>query len=154
MPGAQLRYFIKAGDTLVALIGFGAAAWKVAPRDNVIGWTPEQREKQLRFVINNARFLILPWVHSKNLASKILGLMARKLPHHWQEQYGYKPVLLETFVDSQRFLGTCYKAANWFCVGETTGRGKCDTNRTAKQIKKHIWLFPLDKSFKSILCRD
>lgn len=154
LPGAQLRYFIKANNTVVALIGFGAAAWKVAPRDNFIGWTPAQREKNLRFIVNNARFLILPWVNSKNLASKILGLCSRELPAHWHEQYGYRPVLLETFVDSQRFLGTCYKAANWHCVGETTGRGKSDTNRTATRVKKRIWLFPLERSLKSSLCQD
>lgn len=155
LPGAQLRYFIKTNnEQIMALIGFGAAAWKIAPRDNLIGWTPQQREKQLHFVVNNARFLILPWIQSKNLASKILGLVARQLPTHWQEQYGYKPLLFETFVELQRFTGTCYKAANWFCVGETTGRGKCDRDKKATRIKKLIWLYPLDKSYKSKLCRD
>lgn len=83
LPGAQLRYFIKTThEKIVALIGFGAGAWKIAPRDNLIGWSPQQREKQLHFIVNNARFLILPWIRSKNLASKILGLVARQLPIH------------------------------------------------------------------------
>lgn len=155
LPGAQLRYFIKThNEQVVALIGFGASAWKIAPRDNFIGWTPRQREKRLHLIVNNARFLILPWIQSKNLASKILGLIARELPTQWQKQYGYKPLLLETFVELQRFTGTCYKAANWFCVGETTGRGKCNRDKTAPRIKKLIWLYPLDKSYKAKLCLD
>lgn len=155
LPGAQLRYFIKSENgTVLALIGFGASAWKTAPRDQFIGWSKEQREKRLHLIVNNARFLILPWVRSKNLASKILGLMARELPERWRARYGYSPVLLETFVDSERFLGTCYKAANWICIGETTGRGKCDRDHSSVIIKKKIWVLPLDKSFKTILCQD
>lgn len=113
LPGAQLRYFVRAESRILALLGFGAAAWKVAPRDTFIGWTPEQRQENLHLVVNNARFLILPWVTSKCLASKLLAMVARCIPGDWQKRYGYRPVLLETFVEKQRFKGTCYKAANW-----------------------------------------
>jgi hypothetical protein len=112
-PGAQLRDIATSGEHILALLGFGAAAWKIAPRDHFSGWSPEPRQQRLHLVVNNARFLILPWVASKNLAAKLLGLVARRLPDAWRQRYGYRPVLLETFVETQRFPGTCYKAANW-----------------------------------------
>jgi len=124
LPGAQLRYFVHAAEQLVALLGFGAAAWQTAPRDQFIGWTSALREKNLHRIVNNARFLILPWVHAPNLASMILAQVAKALPDHWQAQYGIRPVLLETFVEKPRFLGTCYHAANWIHLGQTKGRGK------------------------------
>ena len=111
---------------ILPILGFGAAAWKTQPRDEFIGWTPDQRRKFVHLIVGNARFLILPWVQSKGLASKILGHIARQLPNDWQQRYGYRPVLLETFVPSDRFCGTCYRAANWTHVGQTTGRGKLD----------------------------
>ena len=98
LPGAQLRYFAQAGGRVLAVLGFGAAAWKTADRDRFIGWTPEQRERRLHLVTNNARFLILPWVRSRNLASRILSLATRRLADDWQHRYGYRPVLVETFV--------------------------------------------------------
>jgi len=103
---------------------FGASAWKLAARKRFIGWQEAERTRNLQLVINNARFLILPWVQSKGLASCILALAARQLPRDWQQRYGYSPVLLETFVETGRHRGTCYKAANWINVGQTTGRGK------------------------------
>ena len=124
LPGAQLRYFITAGEQIVALTGFGAAAWQTAPRDQFIGWSHEQRKKNLHLIVNNARFLILPWIQSRNLASKILSLMIRFLPDAWEARYNIRPVLMESFVQKDRFAGTCYKAANWVKVGETKGRGK------------------------------
>ncbi|MGB9846990.1 MAG: Druantia anti-phage system protein DruA [Desulfotomaculales bacterium] len=93
-------------------LSFSAAAWKVKPRDAWIGWSSLQREKNLHLVVNNSRFLILPWVQVKNLASKILSLAVQKLPEDWEKTYGYRPVLLETFVEKDRFAGTCYRAAN------------------------------------------
>ena len=114
LPGAQFRYLVYSKeDILLAELGFGAAAWKVAPRDRFIGWTPEQQINNLHMVVNNARFLILPWVTSKNLASKILSGVARCIQKHWEEKYSYEPVLLETFVETGRFHGTCYRAVNW-----------------------------------------
>ncbi|HEV2040492.1 MAG TPA: Druantia anti-phage system protein DruA, partial [Casimicrobiaceae bacterium] len=127
LSGSQMRYNVFAGEQLVALLSFGASAWKLAGRDRFIGWPEPQRLKNLQLVVNNARFLILPWIQSKGLASKILSMIARQLPHDWHRRYGYRPVLLETFVESQRHRGTCYKAANWIHVGQTTGRGKKST---------------------------
>jgi hypothetical protein len=152
LPGAQLRYLIRFQGQELACLGFGASAWKVAPRDRFIGWTPEQRKRNLHFVVNNARFLILPWVDSPNLASKILSLATKKLPEDWQERYGYRPVLLETFVQSDRFQGTCYKAANWIHIGITQGRGKLDVKKQYAVPKKDIWLYPLTQDFGKTLC--
>jgi len=126
LPGAQLRYFARSDEGLLGLFGFGAAAWKTAPRDNFIGWMPSRGEERLHLVVNNARFLILPWIQSKHLASKLLGLVARGITNDWHDRYGYRPVLLETFVEKDRFLGTCYRAANWIFLGHTQGRGKLD----------------------------
>ena len=103
LPGAQLRYFARSDEGLLALFGFGAAAWKTAPRDNFIGWTPSMREERLHLIVNNARFLILPWIQSQHLASKLLGLIARRLANDWYNRYSYRPVLLETFVEKDRF---------------------------------------------------
>ena len=127
MPGAQLRYFVRAAGHIVAALGFAASAWKLKPRDQLIGWTTHQRQGNLHLVVNNARFLILPWIHCKNLASRILAVVSRRLPDDWQDRYAYRPVLLETFVEKPRFTGTCYKAANWQHIGDTQGRGKLDT---------------------------
>ena len=151
LPGAQLRYFVRANARIVALLGFGAAAWKIQPRDRYIGWTAEQREARLHLLINNARFLILPWVRCKNLGSCILGRAARRIAQDWQLHYGYRPVLLETFVELPRFRGTCYRAANWSLLGETQGRGKLDVHNRASLPKKAIWVYPLDKDFRNIL---
>ena len=152
LPGAQLRYFALSNGQILALFGFGAAAWKTLPRDNFIGWNHEQRQKRLHLIVNNARFLILPWVNSKNLASKLLAMIAKRIPQDWSSIYGYKPVLLETFVESHRFHGTCYKAANWIHVGQTKGRGKLDIHNSASLPKKDIFLLPLTPNFKKILC--
>jgi len=151
LPGAQLRYFIYAGEQLVALTGFGAAAWQTAPRDIFIGWNHEQRKKNLYLITNNARFLILPWIKSKNLASKILSLTARQLPDDWEERYNIRPALLETFVETKRFAGTCYKAANWQLCGKTKGRGKLGPAGKMSVPIKNIWVYPLEKKFRSIL---
>lgn len=153
LPGAQLRYFARAEGRILALLGFGAAAWKTAPRDTFIGWTRAQRESRLHLVVNNARFLILPWVTSKHLASKLLGMAARLLPLDWQHRYGYRPVLLETFVEKRRFAGICYKAANWLCVGETQGRGKLDHAHTHALPLKTVWVYPLFPNFRQFLAR-
>ena len=152
LPGNQLRYIAYSGENIVALLGFAAAAWKTAARDRMIGWTEKQREKNLHLIINNARFLILPWIQSKNLASKLLSLAAKRLRHDWPQRYNYKPVLIETFVEIPRFTGGCYKAANWLHVGTTTGRGKYDRKHEAKLPKKDVWLFPLENNFKKKLC--
>lgn len=151
LPGAQLRYFIYAGEKIIALTGFSAAAWQTAPRDQFIGWNHEQRKKNLHLITNNARFLILPWIKSKNLASKILSLSARYLPDDWVKKYNIRPVLLESFVEKKRFSGTCYKAANWRLCGQTKGRGKLGPSGKMSVPIKDVWLYPLDKKFRSIL---
>jgi len=151
LPGAQLRYFARAENAILALFGFGAAAWKTAPRDDFIGWTARQREAHLHLVVNNARFLILPWVRSRHLASKLLGLAARRLPADWQARYGYRPVLLETFVEKERFQGTCYRAANWRYLGDTRGRGKLDTAHAHALPVKSVWVLPLASRFRELL---
>ena len=154
LAGAQLRYFVTSQDRILALLGFGAAAWTVADRDRFIGWTSKQREANLHLVVNNARFLILPWVHSKNLASKVLSMAVNRLPGDWMDTYRYQPVLLETFVQQDRYQGISYRAANWIRVGQTKGRGKLDQNNTARLPIKDIWLYPLDKHFKQRLTAD
>jgi hypothetical protein len=148
LPGAQMRYLVFAGPHLLAALGFGAAAWKVAPRDQFIGWTAQERVRNLHRVVNNARFLILPWITSRNLASRILGGAAKRLGQDWQDRYGYRPVLLETFVDRERFRGTCYRAANWTRVGSTQGRGKLDRRWQRPLPVKDIFLYPLDPHFR------
>lgn len=153
MSGAQMRYNVFAGDQLVACISFGASAWKLRERERFIGWSEPERKKNLQLVVNNARFLILPWIHSKSLASKILALCARQLPADWLQRYGYSPALLETFVESQRHRGTCYKAANWINIGQTTGRGKKSSSHLQLIPVKDIWMYPLRKNFATVLCQ-
>ena len=151
LPGAQLRYLVYAEHRLVAVLGFSAAAWKCAPRDQFIGWTPDARKANLNLVVNNSRFLIPPWVQCRNLASSILSQAVRLIPRHWHEIYRYSPVLMETFVEKQRFSGICYKAANWVYVGESKGRGKLDSTHSASLPEKLIFLYPMNSRFRSIL---
>jgi len=152
IPGAQLRYFVRAAGEAIALLSFGASAWKTQPRDEFIGWTHEQRPRNLHLIVNNARFLILPWIQCPNLASRVLALIARRLADDWQARYAYRPVLLETFVEKPRFAGTCYKAANWQYLGDTQGRGKLDRlHRNAEPVKS-IWVYPLVGDFRQPLC--
>lgn len=148
LPGAQIRYLIRSSAGLLGAIGFSAAAWKVQPRDTWIGWSATVRKENLHLIVNNSRFLILPWVNSKNLASHILSLCAKRLPHDWLKSYGYTPVLMETFVEKDRFAGTCYKAANWNYVGITKGRGKLDRTHQSALPIKDIYLYPLTKQFR------
>lgn len=144
--GAQLRYLVRAeghGDQVLACLQWSSPAWKMAARDGWIGWDTEQRARNLPYLVNNSRFLILPWVRVKGLASKILAQSARQLPADWERRYGYRPLLLETLVDSQRFTGTCYRAANWILVGETQGRGRMDRYHERHDSPKLIYVYPL-----------
>jgi len=151
--GPQLRYLIHCRQGVLGAIAFAAAAWKVAPRDKWIGWDHPTRERNLRYVINNVRFLILPWVQSRNLASRILAHGAKQVPEDWQKLYGYRPVLFETFVEKRRFQGTSYKAANWLYVGDTQGRGKNDRFNQNFLPLKAIYLYPLSRDPRQDLCR-
>jgi hypothetical protein len=150
MAGAQLRYFIKDGERVLGAMGFGAAAWKVSPRDRHIGWSSELRESRLHLVVNQTRFLILPWVRCQNLATKSLRLALQRLPSDWMARYGYRPVLVETFVDT-RYRGTCYKAGNWTYVGETQGRSKYDRFHEKRSPVKSVWLMPLERNYRATL---
>jgi hypothetical protein len=152
MSGSQLRYNVFAGEQLVACLSFGASAWKLKDRERFIGWSEAQRAANLHLVVNNARFLILPWVRSLGLASKILSKAARQLPKDWMARYGFAPVLLETFVEFERHKGTCYKAANWTLVGRTAGRGKKSKSNKPLIPIKDIWLYPLRREWQGVLC--
>ena len=149
--GAQLRYLVKAQDAVIGALSFGASAWRCAPRDAHIGWEASAREARLHLVVGNARFLILPSLRVPHLASKILGAATRRLGADWHEAYGYAPVLVETFVESERFAGTSYKAANWIHVGQTKGRGKLDRNHQRALPLKEIYLYPLHRRYRQIL---
>ncbi len=149
LPGAQLRYLAIANDQVLACLGFGAAAWTTAPRDHFIGWNHQQRQENLHLIVNNARFLLLPWVQCQNLASRLLGMAARRLADDWQTTYHYRPVLIETFIE-KRFQGTCYKAANWQFCGDTKGRGKLGGK--ASLPVKSVWVYPIAKHFRRHLC--
>ncbi len=152
--GAQLRYFIKSGATseILGCFQFSSPAWKMAPRDRWIGWSEAKRKVNLQKLINNSRFLILPWVKVKNLASMSLSLAVKRAPDDWQSTYGYRPVLMETLVDRKRFKGTCYKAANWIHVGRTTGRGRMDRDHSREGAAvKEIYVYPLFSRFRQEL---
>jgi hypothetical protein len=145
--GAHLRYLVESQQLpgrYLACLQFSSPAWTMAPRDAWIGWSAEQRKRNLQFIVNQSRFLILPWVKVKGLASKILSLAARRLPHDWHSVYGYRPLLLETLVDRSRFSGTCYRAGNWIHLGATQGRGRMDRDHAAQdQAIKDIFVYPL-----------
>jgi hypothetical protein len=157
--GPQMRYLIGSGHGILGAMGFSAAALTVRDRDRWIGWNREQRRANRHLIVNHSRFLILPWVRVPHLASHLLGLAARRLAADFQARYGYAPLLLETFVEQARFTGTCYRAANWIPVGQTTGRGRSD-RRSWKQQQleaaplpvKSIWLYPLQSDWRASLC--
>ena len=154
LPGAQLRYFVHAAAGLPpTLLGFGAAAWKTAPRDRFVGWDPATRERNLPLVVNHARFLVLPWIHLPSLASHLLACVERQIPDDWQRRYGLHPVLLETFCETPRCQGTCYRAANWIPLGQTQGRGKLDSRHQYAKTLKNIFVKPLCPDWREILNR-
>jgi len=154
--GAQARYLVQSrtGGHLACMI-FSSPAWKMAPRDAWIGWTDEQRGRNLQYVVSQGRFLILPWVSVSSLASKILSLATRQLAQDWQALYGYRPLLLETLVDGSRFLGTSYRASNWIYLGKTQGRGRMDQEHIRDgQAIKDIYVYPLRRDTRKRLCHD
>lgn len=150
--GENLKYMVysKQGKLLACLL-FGSSAWSCAARDQFIGWDVASRKSHLIYTTNNTRFLILPWVKVPHLASHILGLVCRRIASDWQTKYGHPVYSLETFVEKDRFKGTCYKAANWKYVGETTGRSRNDRFGTLQVPIKDIYLYPLTKNFKEVL---
>jgi Domain of unknown function (DUF4338) len=151
--GANLRYWVRHGERELAGLLWTSPAWKMQARDAWIGWDDEQRRRNLQSIVNNGRFLILPWVQIKGLASKILALSARQMPRDWEVRYGRRPLLLETLVDAVRFRGTCYRAANWIHLGQTSGRGRMDRAHTAHgQAIKDIFVYPLVHDARQQLC--
>jgi hypothetical protein len=147
--GAHLNYLVespKLPGQFLACLQFSSPAWKMAPRDAWIGWTVEQRKRNLQFIISNSRFLIPPYISIKGLGSNILSLAARRLPGDWERLYGYRPLLMETLVERALFSGTVYKAANWIHLGCTQGRGRMDREHAAhgKSIKD-IYVYPLSR---------
>lgn len=153
--GAHQRYFIagKRQQRLGCLL-FASSAWALAERDSWIGWTERNRAQKLNWVVTNTRFLIFPWVRVRNLASKVLSLVPSRVREDWQHRYGYRPVLLETFVDAQRYRGTCYQAANWIRLGVTKGRGRMDRGKRYPSTPKAIYVYPLQAGFRSFLCGE
>lgn len=145
--GASLRYLVRserAPENVLACLLWSSPAWRMAARDAWIGWSDQERRRNLQLIVNNSRFLILPWVRVKGLASKILAACARQLPADWERLYGYRPLLLETLVDGEGFRGTCYRAANWIHLGQTTGRGRMDREHAAHGAAvKDLYVYPL-----------
>jgi hypothetical protein len=151
--GAHLRYWVRTQDRELACLLWTSPAWKMQARDEWIGWSDAQRRGNLQRIVSNGRFLILPWVRVKGLASKILSLAVRQIPRDWESHYGPRPLLLETLVDRSRFRGTCYRAANWIRVGQTTGRGRMDReHKTHSQAIKEIYVYPLVRDARQHLC--
>lgn len=151
--GENLKYMIYSGACPISCIGFSSAPRHIGSRDKYIGWDQYTRKVNIHLMAYNTRFLILPFVQVKNLASHILSQVSKRIASDWQILYGHPVYLLETFVDTDRFSGICYKAANWVMVGKTTGRGKNDhTNKPNRSIKT-VWCYPLVKNFRELLTK-
>jgi len=151
--GEHLKFLIYARGAPVACMAWSSAPRHLGPRDRFIGWSKEQRRHNIGGIAYNTRFLILPWVKVPNLASHLLSRMAKSLSGQWEKVYSHRIRLLETFIDPTLFRGTCYRAANWIYVGQTTGRGKDDQTHKPNRSLKELWLYPLGKNFREQLCR-
>jgi len=151
--GENIMYMVRdnSGRPLSCLL-FGSAAWSTRSRDDEIGWSREERQARLQWITNNTRFLILPWVNVKNLASHVLSLITGRIREDWRGKYGHPISLLETFVDRDRFRGTCYQASNWRCVGCTTGRTRNGRGKKDCRSLKDIYIYPLTRHFRTELC--
>lgn len=154
--GAQLRYLIELARPQVQVVGclqFSSPAWRIAVRDTWIGWDDNQRARALQHIVNNSRFLLLPWIEVRHLASATLARAARAVVRDWPVVYGIRPWLLETLVDPSRYAGTSYRAANWLELGRTTGRGRMDRgHQRTGHAPKTVWLYPLDRHARQRLC--
>ena len=149
--GEHLKYLVYSGERPIACLAWSSAPRHLGCRDRFIGWSPAARRKNIRFIAYNTRFLILPWVEVAHLASHILGRMARVLPRDWRRIYAHAVYFLETFIDPQRFRGTCYRAANWIVLGRTTGRGKDDQTKRPNRPIKEVLGYPLYRDFRERL---
>jgi hypothetical protein len=152
--GEHLKYIAFSSNRPIACLAWGSAPWYIGARDRFIGWSKKTRERNLHLIANNLRFLILPWVQVSCLASYLLALNRRFVSQDWQALYHHPVYLLETFVDTERYQGTCYQADNWICVGQTTGQGKLSKSRQAILSKKAVYVYPLTKNFRRELCHD
>jgi len=150
--GENLKYIAFSDDRPIACMGWTSAVRHIGCRDRFIGWSLEVRKKNLHLISYNNRFLIVPWVKVQSLASHLLSLSARIVPKDWLRFYKHPIYLLESFVDTERFNGTCYKAANWLYLGKTTGRGKNDQTHRQNRSIKAVFGYPLCKNFRRILC--
>jgi len=150
-PGEHLKYLVWGRGRPVACLAWSSAVWHLRSRDCYIGWSAEARHRNLRYIAYNPRFLILPWVTVQHLASHILGRMASRISADWQRLYGHPIYFLETFVDPERFRGTCYRAANWVVLGKTTGRGKQSNSYVPNRSIKQVLGYPLAKQFRELL---
>ena len=150
--GENLQYRIaQADDRLLAGVWLGAAAWKCGARDQWIGWSAEQRAHHLPWIVNNSRFLVLPWVLAPNLGSWILGQVVRRVSGDWERKYGHSVVLMETFVERERFRGTVYRAANWQHLGGTQGRSRQDRYSSLQVPVKDVYVYALRRNFREVL---
>ena len=152
--GEHFKYVAFSNARPIACLAWGSAPWYIGARDRFIGWPKEIREKNLHLIANNLRFLILPWIQVPCLASYLLALNRKCLSKDWQRLYHHPIYLLETFVDKQRYLGTCYKADNWINVGQTTGQGKLSKTKQQTLSKKAVFVYPLVKNFRQELSHD
>jgi len=149
--GEQLKYIVYCRQRPIACLAWSSAPRHIGCRDRFIGWSAQSRKKQIHLMAYNTRFLILPWVRIRSCASHILGQMAKVVSKDWQSIYNHPIYYLETFVDKERFAGTCYKAANWVYLGDTTGRGKNDQTKKVNRSIKAVWGYPLVKHFRRLL---
>lgn len=149
--GEHLKYLVFAGERPLACMGWSSAPRHLGPRDRFIGWSKEERIRGLHRIAYNTRFMILPWVRVPHLASHILGRTARRISGDWQQLYRHPVELLETFIEPQRFSGSCYRAANWFCLGLTTGRGHRSNSHRPNRPLKELWVYPLRPDFRAQL---
>jgi hypothetical protein len=150
--GEHAKYMIYTGKKPIACITWSSAPRHIGCRDRFIGWCKTERENNLHYMAYNSRFLILPWIRVRYLASHILSLVARQISTDWQNRYGHDVYYLETFIDTERFAGICYQAANWIYLGNTTGRGKNDQTGRANRSIKAVYGYPLKKNFRERLC--
>ena len=146
--GEHLKYLVWAGSTAIACLAFSSAPRHLAARDAFIGWSARVRQRHLHLIAYNTRFLILPWAKVRDLASHLLGRVARQISADWQQLYGHPIYLLETFIDPARFRGSCYRAANWICLGLTSGRGHNARTSRRDQPRKELWVYPLAADFR------
>lgn len=144
--GQQIKYLLRSSESgWIRAMSFSSSAWRVKARDERLGWDEEGRKRDLRRIVSNSRFLIVPWLRVKNLASHVMSKALKRLPVDWEEAYQTRPVLVETYVDKERYDGACYKASNWEFLGETQGRGRNDRYHQSSLSRKYVFAYELEK---------